>query len=173
MSRRLDLTGRRFGMLTAVRLGEKRTSGRLHWVCRCDCGALKEVNSNNLVRGKSSNCGCLARKAASSRRRTHGLSYTPMYCLWYQVKRRTLYPKHPAYPNYGGRGIGMYGPWVRDPENFINWILTNLGERPSGMSLDRIDNNGNYEPGNLRWATNSQQVRNRRPYSEWTKKGTR
>src|SRR3954471_21516055 len=101
----------------------------------------------------------------------HGLSYHPLYGLWKSIKRRCLHPNSRSYPHYGGRGISIHPAWVHDAKAFITWIEENLGPRPDGMSLDRVDNDGNYEPGNLRWATSAEQQRNRRTFSSTGFKG--
>lgn len=96
--------------------------------------------------------------------KTHGMSNHPSYHRWHNAMSRCTNPEHRAYPNYGGRGIKFYDPWM-DVRVFLSWLDENLGPRPDGMSLDRIDNDGNYEPGNLRWATRSEQARNQRARS--------
>lgn len=88
----------------------------------------------------------------------------PIVKLWYAIKQRCFDSSHPAYADYGGRGIKVYGPWIHNRDSFVQWVQSNLGPRPDGTSLDRIHNDGHYEPGNLRWATPLQQAQNRRPY---------
>ena len=97
----------------------------------------------------------------------------PLDVLWTSVKQRCYNPKNHSYRHYGGRGISVHEPWITSRIAFITWINENLGPRPEGMSLDRIDNDGNYEPGNLRWATQSDQIRNRRGYAVSGHKGVR
>ena len=91
---------------------------------------------------------------------THGMHSHPLYHTWWNMVRRCHHPAHPAYPRYGGREIWVWEPWRTDVRHFIEWIEANLGPRPDGMSLDRIDNDGWYEPGNLRWATPKMQTAN-------------
>jgi hypothetical protein len=136
--------------------------------CRCDCGTERDVLTFLLVSGRSQSCGCLKREQVSTLvKRTrwkdsHGRSGTPLYQLWRRIRRRCYDPKAHNYRYYGGRGITVCDAWRNDAGAFIAWIEANLGPCPPGRSLDRVNNDGNYEPGNLRWATRSQQVRNRR-----------
>lgn len=144
---RENLTGQTFGMITAL----SPASGR-HWVCRCDCGEIRKVQTGNLKSGKTKSCGNHGQGAVS-----HGRSYSPIYRSWASMKQRCINPLTPAYKNYGGRGISICERWLLF-ENF----LTDMGERPRGYWLDRIDVDGNYELKNCRWATATEQARNRR-----------
>lgn len=98
------------------------------------------------------------------RRVVDGIKSNPLWTTWTSIKQRCLNPNSRGYRNYGGRGIRMHEPWVNDSRGFIEWVESTLGPRQAGLTLDRIDNEGNYEPGNLRWADWSTQLRNRRPY---------
>lgn len=152
----IDLTGKRFGRLVVVRFGgvvKKVTK----WVCRCDCGNEKQVNSGALRQRQTNSCGCWRQDSARIISRTHGLSKTAEYKTWQQMIQRCDNQGDANYPNYGGRGISVCEKW----QNFENFYA-DMGKRPSGMSIDRKDNDGNYEPGNCRWATLIQQNRNRR-----------
>ena len=94
----------------------------------------------------------------------HGLAFHPLYRLWMSIRQRCTNPKEQHYADYGGRGIKMYSPWINDVTAFVTWVEANLGSKPSKRhTLDRRENDGNYEPGNLRWATWEQQARNKRP----------
>lgn len=134
------------------------------FLCRCDCGTERAVRLANLRHGLSRSCGCLQRAWAVSNKSlvTHGQTRTPMYNRWSAIKKRCFKPKHKAFGNYGGRGIAMYPAWVNDYEAFASYVATALGPRPQRMSLDRINNDGHYEHGNLRWATPLMQLTNRR-----------
>jgi len=154
----IDLTGQTFGRWTVLEF-----KGQAKWLCRCSCGTEKVVGGSSLRRGNSTSCGCFQREDVSRRTRTHGHKaggkYTPEYIAWANIIARCENPKHKAYPNYGGRGITICGRWRESFESF----LADVGPRPSDdNSLDRIDNDGHYEPGNVRWATISEQAKNRR-----------
>lgn len=149
-----DLTGQRFGRLTAIKYAKR---GR--WLCKCECGNQKLVRTEGLRRGTSRSCGCLANELLSKRTRTHGRSKTPMWHVWLSMRQRCENPKHQAYENYGGRGIKVCDRWSSSFENFVE----DMGERPSDKhSIDRINNDGNYEPGNCRWVERIEQEHNKR-----------
>lgn len=157
-----DLTGRKFGRLTVVSFnGRHQKRQGFQWNCSCECGGQKVVFGSDLTCGSVSSCGCLLRETASSVFRTHGLSLTVEHIIWKGMKQRCLNPKDVGYADYGGRGITICDRWLKF-ENFIADILASLGPRPDGMSIDRINTDGNYEPGNVRWATRIQQARNKR-----------
>lgn len=157
MSKLIDLSGQRFGRLVA--LDYERAGRRTYWRCMCDCGTEHRVETNNLRRGKSRSCGCLGAELSSERNSTHHRSGTQLYRVWASMKRRCNVPTCNSYPDYGGRGISVCDRWANSFEAF----LADMGEAPTANhSIDRIDVNGNYEPGNCRWATNKQQSRNRR-----------
>lgn len=127
-------------------------------LCECACGVIRWVYKAALTSGRSKSCGCLKREVASRLRRIHGRSYTPEYTVWQGMINRCHRPLHPAFRNYGARGISVCDEWRNEFARFF----AHIGPRPSNKhSVDRIDNDGNYEPGNVRWATATQQAQNK------------
>ncbi len=122
------------------------------WPVECVCGDLRLIYEFHLRSGKPKSCGCRGKY------HYHRSTDTPEYNTWRAMKQRCLNPKHKAYHRYGGRGIMIYEPWIRSFEVF----LADVGQRPLGKTLDRKNNNGNYEPGNVRWATAQEQAQNTR-----------
>ena len=157
MTRRIDLSGTRVGRLVVRRLV---SSGK--WECQCDCGSQCEKSRSSLRKGKVKSCGCLRKERASQGLpgRSHGGTKTKEYRAWASMKTRCLNPRYSRYHDYGGRGIRVCDRWLKSFESFV----ADVGLAPGlEYSLDRYPNNdGNYEPGNVRWATRSQQQRNKR-----------
>jgi len=154
-----DITGKRFGRLVAVRcVGRTRNSSPL-WELRCDCGKTVVRQGSAVRAGTIRSCGCLMREVAAASQRTHGQSRTREYWCWRAMIARCYNPKDAGYENYGGRGITICDRWRASVLNFIE----DMGRVPSpDHSIDRINVDGNYEPGNCRWAVTAVQVSNKR-----------
>lgn len=160
---RINIAGRRFGRLVALRQLD-RGPGHSVWLFACDCGELHETLGKSARRGLTTSCGCYRSELMSRIKWKHGhapsdAQPSATYHSWSAARTRCENPAHKDYPLYGGRGIRVCARWRDDFSAF----LTDMGERPQGRSLDRIDTDGHYEPGNCRWATPKEQAQNRRP----------
>lgn len=156
-----DITGQRFGRLVA--LGPvSRHKGHIKWLCQCDCGNIKEVDPSHLRRSLTVSCGCYHSERTTTLNTTHGMKNTLLYDVWCGIVQRCTNPNSKRYADWGGRGIAICEEWRHDFQSFFDHVsqLEHYGDK--GRSLDRVDNNGNYEPGNLKWSTQSEQTRNTR-----------
>ena len=148
----IDLTGKRFHMLKVIKY-----IGNSKFKCQCDCGKITTPASVSLRKGLTKSCGCLSHKSLGIRNRKHGYSGTPTYQSWANMVRRCTDKNAKDYRYYGGRGIKVCIRWLKF-ENF----LKDMGEKPEGMTIERVHNDRDYKPSNCKWATMSEQNRNKR-----------
>lgn len=157
-----DLTNMRFGRLTAIKPVGRKTfpNGKTStiWLCKCDCGKEKEIISQNLLGGSTRSCGCFLEESWRTNKRTHGMSSSRLYSIWRSMINRCKNPNRKAYPRYGGRGIKVCNEW-NDFSAFKDWALAN-GYKDT-LTIERIDNDGNYCPQNCTWIPKAQQAENR------------
>lgn len=164
MSHLVEMTGQQVERLTVLDQSDS-VDGKASWRCRCVCGTVIVATRTNLRAGNTRSCGCLQRELLAARQRKHGMSRlrhqrprTSTYVTWMAMRTRCSNPRRVDWPLYGGRGVRVCAAWQESFETF----LRDMGERPDGCSLDRIDPNGDYELGNCRWATPAEQRRNQR-----------
>lgn len=155
-----NITGRRFNRLIVIKF-ILRNKTKYFWECKCDCGNIKIIEKRALVSGATKSCGCLNKELIIKRATKHGLHKTKVYKTWIGIKNRCYNKNYSKFYLYGERGIKVCDRWL-EKNGFINFFQ-DMGHPPSpNHSIDRINNNGNYEPNNCRWATIHEQNRNTR-----------
>lgn len=159
--RRAAIDGMQFGRLKVLGYSQADKNGNAIWLCRCDCGKETLARGDCLKSGKTRSCGCLRDDIQKKKKTTHGLCRSRLARIWYGMKKRCLCPTSSVYKNYGGRGIAICEEWRNSFPAFYEWAMAN-GYR-NDLSIDRVNNDGNYEPSNCRWATAKEQNNNRRP----------
>lgn len=171
----MDLTGKRFGRLTVLqeakpRKRKDRTGQLRFWMCKCDCGNVKEIRQEQLIKGKSKSCGCY-RKDCAKKPDPNAITrkYKRIYKIWRGIKERCTYPNGQHHKNYYDNGVKMCDEWFNSSISFIEWALKN-GYKDD-LTIDRIDPFGNYEPSNCRWATRKEQARNKRNTKRYSVNG--
>lgn len=147
----------KYNLLTIIDETKIKKGNCFYLTCKCDCGTIKEINIKNLKSGQSKSCGCIRRNKLITRNLKHGKRFSRTWRIWQAMKNRCYNKNTIQYKNYGGRGIKVCDKWLNDFNSFYN----DVGEAPLGRSLDRINNDGNYEPKNVKWSTSIEQGRNK------------
>lgn len=154
-----DLTGKKFNKLTVLERVCKENTKQTYWICRCECGKETITTSAHLKNGHTKSCGCIQKEVVKKYFTTHNMTNTKLYKVWRAIIDRTEYSSNKRYKNYGDRGIKMCKEWRKDFKNFYNWAINNGYKE--GLTIDRINVNGDYEPNNCRWVTWEEQENNR------------
>lgn len=154
----LDLVGHIFGKLTIINRADNNKYGHSFFYCLCECGKTKRIASRSLVSGKTISCGCHGRNVVKTASKTHGQSKTKIYLVWKEMRARCNRRSHRRYNDYGGRGITVCKRWDSSFEDFAK----DMGKRPKGHTIERINNDSGYTPSNCKWATYAEQNKNKR-----------
>lgn len=155
----INMSGQKYGKLYVIkRQGTK--GGHVTWLCQCDCGKTTVVNGRNLRNGLTTSCGCFHKEQLIERSRTHGQTKSRLYRIWHNMKNRCFYTNSNCFDDYGGRGIKVCDEWKNSFEKFQDWSMSN--GYSDNLTIDRINNDGNYEPSNCRWVSMKEQCSNRR-----------
>lgn len=162
----IDFKDQSFGRLNVVKQVSGRRNRKTLWLCQCDCGNKHIVPSTYLTSGNTKSCGCLKRSVGGDRARTHGASRTPLYYVFRGMHDRCANPKHKGFKNYGGRGISVCGEW-QEFAPFREWAMASGYQEH--LTIDRIDNDGNYEPSNCQWLTRSENSIKRHKTTGWSR----
>lgn len=164
-----DLTGQKFGNLTAIKFSHKDDRNNAHWHFTCDCGTDHVARGSEVSRGAIQSCGCIRVENTKKANVKHGMARTPTYKTWISMRSRCTNESDVNYSQYGGRGISVCDEWLSE----FTVFLADMGEQPEGLSLDRIDNDKGYSKENCRWATAKEQHRNKRNSKYWFIDGVR
>jgi hypothetical protein len=156
------LSGKQFGRLTVIKYSGRAKNNGSTWLCQCNCGKTKIIQAINLKSGNSQSCGCIKIEQSKARAKPHGLVRSPTYSSWANMLSRCFNPQKSDAPLYKDRGITVCPQW----KSFDNF-LADMGKKPKGCVIDRIDTNGNYEPSNCKWVSAQDSARNKRTSKIW------